>query len=324
MPRAQRCVTRTERLYVSTELPLEKPPGIRAIDAAITLGKGQRVGIFAGSGIGKSTVLGMLARGTDADVSVIALVGERAREVKEFIEDSLGEEGLRRAVVIVTTSDEPAIRKVHAVATACRIAEHFRDDAQDVMLLVDSITRVAMAQREIGLAAGEPPTTRGYTPSVFSFIPKILERAGTASEGSITGIYTVLVEGDDLDEPVADHMRSVLDGHIVLSRALAQRHHYPPIDVLGSKSRVMDDVIDAAHARLDAELRRVMATYAEVEDLVRIGAYRPGGAADVDRAVQLHEPIARYLAQDRSEVAPFDKTLVGLAGLLAPGTGAAS
>jgi len=298
--------------------------GIRAVDAAITLGKGQRVGVFAGSGVGKSTVLGMLARGTGAERCVIALVGERAREVKEFIDDALGEEGLRRSVVVVTTSDEPAVRKVHAVATACRIAEQFRDQGRDVMLLVDSITRVAYAQREIGLAAGEPPTTRGYTPSVFALLPKILERAGTSPSGSITGIYTVLVEGDDLDEPVADHMRSVLDGHIVLSRTLAHRHHYPAIDLLGSKSRVMGDICGDAHLKLDAELRRTLATYAEIEDLVRIGAYRAGGSADVDRAVRLQGSIMDFLAQDRHRCAPFDETLAELARLLAIPAGGAS
>lgn len=290
--------------------------GIRAIDTAITLGKGQRVGIFSGSGVGKSTLLGMLARGSSADRTVIALVGERGREVREFVEDNLGAAGLERTVMVVTTSDEPAVRKVHAVATACRIAEHFRDQGLDVLLLVDSITRVAMAQREVGLEAGEPPTTRGYTPSVFSLIPRLMERAGTAPQGSITGLYTVLVEGDDLDEPVADHMRSILDGHIVLSRALAQRDHYPAIDLLASKSRVMSNVVDGEHQRLAGGLRQCLASYAEVEDLVRIGAYREGNVAEVDRAVRLHAPIQDFLRQPATASFQLPQTLAELTRII--------
>ncbi len=290
--------------------------GIRAIDAAITIGKGQRMGVFAGSGVGKSTLLGMLARGANADVSVIALIGERGREAKEFVDDILGDEGLKRSVLVISTSDEPAIRKVHAAAAACRIAEFFRDHGRDVLLLMDSITRVAMAEREIGLAAGQPPTTRGYTPSVFALIPRLLERAGRAPSGSITGIYTVLVEGDDMDEPVADHMRSILDGHIVLSRAIAHRNQYPAIDLLASTSRVMSSVVDPAHSKLAGELRRTMATYAEVEDLVRIGAYRSGTSPEVDRAVGLNPKIRDFLAQREDESYPLAATTEQLARIL--------
>jgi flagellum-specific ATP synthase len=291
--------------------------GIRAIDAAITIGKGQRMGVFAGSGVGKSTLLGMLARGTAADVSVIALIGERGREAKEFVDEILGAEGLERSVLVITTSDEPAIRKVHAAAAASRIAEFFRDQGLDVLLLMDSITRVAMAEREIGLAAGQPPTTRGYTPSVFALIPRLLERAGRSPRGSITGIYTVLVEGDDMDEPVADHMRSILDGHIVLSRALAHRNQYPAIDLLASTSRVMSRVVNASQLRLAGELRRTMATYAEVEDLVRIGAYRAGTSPEVDRAVRLDPKIRAFLTQGEQERSPLATTTAELARILA-------
>ena len=271
--------------------------GIRSIDAPLAIGKGQRIGIFAGSGVGKSSVLASLARNTNADVNVIALVGERGREVNEFLEDALGPEGLARSVVVVTTSEEPAVLKVQAATYACRLAEHFRSGKRDVVLMVDSITRVAMAQREIGLAAGEPPTSRGYTPSVFALLPRLIERAGTSQEGSITGIYSVLVEGDDMDEPVSDHLRSVLDGHVVLSRKLAMRNHYPAVDILASTSRVMADIVTDRHAHLASTLRNHMARFAEVEDLVAIGAYRPGGSPEVDRAVELDAPIRAFLTE---------------------------
>ncbi|OGJ92996.1 MAG: EscN/YscN/HrcN family type III secretion system ATPase, partial [Candidatus Raymondbacteria bacterium RIFOXYA2_FULL_49_16] len=261
--------------------------GIRSIDSFLTLGKGQRVGIFAGSGVGKSVMLGMIARNCLAKVNVIALIGERGREVREFIERDLGEEGLKRSVVVVATSDQPALIRLKGALTATTIAEYFRAEGNDVMLLMDSSTRIAMAQREIGLATGEPPATKGYTPSVFAFLPRLMERAGTSDKGSITGLYTVLVEGDDLDEPIADAMRSILDGHIVLSRALAQRNHYPAIDVLGSISRVMPDVIEKEHLAAARRLLTLMAEYRGAEDLITIGAYAKGSNPEVDRAITI-------------------------------------
>ena len=257
--------------------PLERPVikdslyvGVRAIDGLITMGQGQRIGIMAGSGVGKSTLLSMIARNTEADISVIALVGERGREVKEFIERDLGEEGLKRSVVVVATSDKPALVRIKGALTATAIAEYFRDRGRKVVLMMDSVTRFAMAQREVGLTVGEPPATRGYTPSVFALLPRLLERAGTSAKGSITGIYTVLVDGDDMNEPIADAVRSILDGHIVLSRNIAAQNHFPAIDVLASVSRVMSAVVPKEHMEANRKLRALMAVYKEAEDLIHI------------------------------------------------------
>ncbi|MCC7263645.1 MAG: flagellar protein export ATPase FliI [Candidatus Latescibacteria bacterium] len=279
--------------------------GVRAIDGLVTCGKGQRLGIFAGSGVGKSTLMGMIARHSEADVNVIALVGERGKEVLDFIEDSLGEDGLRRSVVVVATSDQPALIRLKAAFVATAIAEYFRDQGQDVMLMMDSLTRMAMAQREIGLAAGEPPTTKGYTPSVFALLPRLLERAGMARQGSITGLYTVLVEGDDMDDPIADASRAILDGHLVLSRRLASRGHYPPIEVMESVSRSMGDVVDEAHWEQALQIKTLLAAYAEAEDLINIGAYARGSNPQVDRALQLINPINAFLQQRRHEGSDF-------------------
>jgi flagellum-specific ATP synthase len=293
--------------------------GIRSIDAILTCGKGQRVGIFAGSGVGKSVTLGMIARNTSADVNVICLVGERGREVGEFIDRELGEEGLKRSVVLVATSDQAALIRIKAVFMATTIAEYFRDKGLDVMLLMDSVTRFAMAQREVGLAIGEPPTTKGYTPSVFALLPKVLERAGNSATGSITGLYTVLVEGDDMNEPVADAVRSILDGHIVLSRRLASSGHYPAVDVLESVSRVMPSVTseeqrDAAHKLLD-----MLATYREAEDLINIGAYVKGSNPRIDEAIRRITPIRSFLRQKSEEKAEFDHSVQSLIGLMKEG-----
>lgn len=282
--------------------------GIRAIDAMLTCGKGQRAGIFAGSGVGKSTILGMIARNTAADVNVIALVGERGKEVRDFIERDLGEEGLRRSVVVVSTSDQPALVRIKAGFVAMTIAEYFRDQGLDVMFMMDSITRLAMAQREVGLAIGEPTTTRGYTPSVFALLPKLLERAGTAERGTITGLFSVLVDGDDMNEPIADAVRSILDGHIVLSRALAAANHYPAIDVLHSVSRVMPDVVDRQHAAAASAVRDVLAAYRDAEDLINIGAYVAGSNPRVDRALSKIEPIRQFLRQGVDERSSFEQT----------------
>jgi flagellum-specific ATP synthase len=286
--------------------------GIRAIDGLMTCGKGQRVGVFAGSGVGKSTILGMIARNTAADVNVIGLIGERGKEVRDFIERDLGEEGLRRSVVIVATSDQPALVRIKAAFVATTIAEYFRDQGLDVMLMMDSITRFAMAQREVGLAIGEPTTTRGYTPSVFALLPKLLERAGTAQSGTITGLYSVLVDGDDMNEPVADAVRSILDGHIVLSRQLAAANHYPAIDVLGSVSRVMPDVVDQNHYSAASALRDVLATYRDAEDLINIGAYVAGSNPRVDLAVSKIEAIRHFLRQGIYETSDYDGTIAQL------------
>jgi flagellum-specific ATP synthase len=290
------------RRRVDTPLSL----GVRAIDGLLTCGRGQRVGIFAGSGVGKSTVLGMIARNTEADVNVIALVGERGKEVRDFVERDLGEAGLRRSVVIVATSDQPALVRIKAAFVATRIAEYFRDRGLDVMLMMDSVTRFAMAQREVGLAIGEPTTTRGYTPSVFALLPKLLERAGTSELGTITGLYTVLVDGDDMNEPVADAVRSILDGHIVLSRKLAAANHYPAIDVLASVSRVMPDVVSSAHGAAASAVRDLMATYREAEDLINIGAYVTGSNPRVDLAIARYEDIRAFLRQGINDESTFD------------------
>ena len=297
--------------------------GVRSIDALITVGKGQRMGIFSGSGVGKSVLLGMMARNCNADVNVIALVGERGREVREFIERDLGEEGLKRSVVVVATSDQPALIRIKGALVAASIAEYFRDAGKDVLFMADSVTRLATAQREVGLAVGEPPATKGYTPSVFSLLPKYLERAGTAERGSITGMFTVLVDGDDFDEPIADAARSILDGHIVLSRKLAQRNHYPAVDVLASISRCMPDVVAAAHHATAGRIKDLAAAYHENEDLIQIGAYAHGSSERVDRAIKLHEPLGAFLRQDRLEKVLFDETVARLAEL-ARGAGAAT
>ncbi|MFN8360221.1 MAG: FliI/YscN family ATPase [Candidatus Kapaibacterium sp.] len=271
--------------------------GVRAIDSLLTLGKGQRVGIFAGSGVGKSTLLGMIARNATVDVNVIALIGERGREVRDFIEEDLGEEGLKRSVVIVATSDMPALVRVKAPLIATAIAEFFRDEGLDVMLMMDSVTRLALAQREIGLTIGEPPTTKGYTPSVFALLPKLMERAGTSDLGTITALYTVLVEGDDMNEPIADAARGILDGHIVLSRRLAALGHYPAIDILESVSRVMKDVITPQHRSAAQGMKEVLAAYREAEDMISVGAYQRGSNPLVDKAVELRPLTRKFFRQ---------------------------
>ncbi len=275
--------------------------GIKAIDSLISLGKGQRVGIFSGSGVGKSVLLGMIARNTSADVNVIALIGERGREVREFIENDLGEEGLKRSVVIAVTSDEPALVRIKGAYVATAIAEYFRHGGNDVMFLMDSATRIAQAQREIGLSIGEPPTTKGYPPSVFAMLPKLLERTGKTFEGSITAIYAVLVESDDMNEPISDAMRSILDGHIVLSRRLASLNHYPAIDVLDSVSRLMIDVTDKEHQDAAAKILRLIASYREAEDLINIGAYAEGSNPDIDLALKMNSKINEYVRQGITE-----------------------
>ncbi|MDJ0767459.1 MAG: FliI/YscN family ATPase [Ilumatobacter sp.] len=290
--------------------------GVRAWDTLVPMGRGQRVGVFAGSGVGKSTLMGMVARGSAADVNVVALIGERGREVREFVEAELGEAGLARSVVVVATSDSPALIRLRAAMSATRIAEWFRDRGDDVVLMMDSLTRYCMAQREIGLSAGEPPTSRGYPPSVFTLLPKLLERAGTAERGSITGIYTVLVDGDDHNEPIADAARSILDGHVVLSRALAHANHYPAIDVLASVSRVAGAVTTADEQRIAAELRRLLAAHAESRDLIEIGAYVAGTNAVVDRAVDLKEAIDGFLRQPIDDGTPASDAFGRLGALL--------
>ncbi len=302
-----------ERPPLRTPLPL----GVRAIDALLTCAYGQRIGIFAGSGVGKSTLMGMIARNTAAEVSVIALIGERGREVREFIEDSLGEEGLQRAVLVVATSDQPAIVRQKAAFTATAIAEYFRDQGKQVVLMMDSLTRLAMAQREIGLSAGEPPAARGYTPSVFALLPRLLERAGRTAKGSITGIYTVLVDGDDLNDPIADTARAILDGHIVLSRTLAQQGHYPPIDVLASLSRVMPNIAAPEHLQAANRLRQLLAAYRDAEDLIAIGAYQQGANPLVDEAVARLGAIRAFLQQSRNEHPTLEETLQQLYALVA-------
>ncbi len=273
--------------------------GVKAMDGLLTVGKGQRIGIFAGSGVGKSTLMGMVARNSLSDINVIALIGERGREVKEFIEKDLREEGLKRSILIVATSDQPALVRLKGALLATSIAEYFRDKkGANVILLMDSLTRFAMAQREVGLAIGEPPVSRGYTPSVFALLPKLLERAGYSEHGSITGMYTVLVDGDDMNEPVTDTARGILDGHIVLSRRLANRSHYPAIDVLSSISRVMGDIVSDDHKQLANKIKKVMAIYSEAEDLINIGAYVKGSSQDIDYAIECIDSINTFLQQD--------------------------
>jgi len=285
------------------------PLGVKCIDGLITVGKGQRLGIFAGSGVGKSTLIGMIARNTKADINVIALIGERGREVRDFLERDLGEEGLKRSVVVIATSDQPALIRLKGALVATAIAEYFRDCGNDVLLLMDSLTRFSMAQREIGLAIGEPPVTRGYTPSVYAAMPKLLERSGTSSKGSITGLYSVLVDGDDMNEPITDTARGILDGHIVLSRKLAHRNHYPAIDVLASISRVMSDIIDDEHKKYAKELRRNLAIYADAEDLINVGAYVKGSNPEIDLAIQLNKGINEFLTQDTITRYSFSETI---------------
>lgn len=297
-----------ERKRITEPLTL----GIRAVDGTTTVGKGQRIGVFAGSGVGKSTLLGMIARNTSADVNVIALIGERGREVRDFIEKDLGEEGLRRSVVVVATSDQVPVARIRGAQVATAIAEFFRDQGRDVLLMMDSVTRVAWAQREIGLASGEPPTTRGYTPSVFALLPQLLERSGTSRKGSITGLYTVLVEGDDMNEPVADTVRGILDGHIVLSRDLAARNHYPAIDVLASVSRLMSEVATPEHRLCAGRLRDVMATYRASEDLINIGAYVSGSNPKVDYSLRKIDSVNAFLRQQTSEGAGLAATEAAL------------
>lgn len=288
------------------------PTGVRAIDSLLTCGCGQRIGIFAGSGVGKSTLLGMIAKHCSADVNVIALIGERGREVLDFIESDLGPEGLAKSVVVAATSDQPALVRLKGAYVATAIAEYFRDQGKDVMLLMDSVTRFAMAQREVGLAVGEPPATRGYTPSVFALLPKLLERSGMGPKGSITAFYTVLVDGDDMNEPIADAVRGILDGHIVLSRQLASRNHYPAIDVLNSVSRVMPDIVEDMHLQRAGTIRDLLATYRESEDLINIGAYVAGSNPKIDLALQKYDAIIDFLTQQPDEYNQYSETLESL------------
>lgn len=293
------------------------PLGVKAVDGLITLGKGQRIGIFAGSGVGKSTLMGMFARNTKADINVIALIGERGREVREFIERDLGPEGMKRSVVVIATSDKPALERKKAAKTATAIAEYFRDQGKDVLLMMDSLTRFSMAQREIGLASGEPPVSRGYPPSVYAEMPKLLERAGRAAKGSITGLYTVLVDGDDFNEPITDTARSILDGHIMLSRKLGHKNHYPAIDVLQSISRCMSQVAAREHKQLAGKLKNVLATYNEAEDLINIGAYKAGSNPNIDYAIEKINQVNDFLKQDVDDKFDFEQTLELMAQLFA-------
>ena len=283
--------------------------GVKAVDGLITIGKGQRIGVFAGSGVGKSTLLGMFARNTKADINVIALIGERGREVREFIERDLGPEGMARSVVVVATSDKPALERNKAAKTATAIAEYFRDQGKDVLLMMDSLTRFSMAQREIGLASGEPPVSRGYPPSVYAEMPKLLERAGKAEKGSITGLYTVLVDGDDFNEPITDTARGILDGHIMLNRSLAHKNHYPAIDILQSISRCMSGITTKEHRALAGKLKNVLATYQEAEDLINIGAYKAGSNPGIDFAVEKIDRVNQFLMQDVDSKISFEETV---------------
>ncbi len=300
-----------ERVIIDEVLPL----GVKAVDGLITVGKGQRIGIFAGSGVGKSTLLGMFARNTRADINVIALIGERGREVREFIERDMGEEGMRRSVVVVATSDRPALLRRNAAKTATAIAEYFRDQGKDVLLMMDSLTRFSMAQREIGLASGEPPVTRGYPPSVYSEMPKLLERAGNSDKGSITGLYTVLVDGDDFNEPITDTARSILDGHIMLDRKLAHKNHYPAIDVLQSISRVMSSIAGPQHKATAGKLKNVLATYQEAEDLINIGAYKKGSNNNIDYAIEKIDGVNEFLLQETHDKFSFEEILDMMEGI---------
>ncbi|MDQ0161736.1 flagellar protein export ATPase FliI [Aeribacillus alveayuensis] len=308
--------------------PLTKPPikepmavGIRAIDGLLTIGKGQRVGIFAGSGVGKSTLLGMIAKHAATDINIIALIGERGREVREFVERDLGEEGLKKSIVVAATSDQSALMRIKAAYTATAIAEYFRDKGFNVMFMMDSVTRVAMAQREIGLAIGEPPTTKGYPPSVFALLPKMLERTGTNANGSITAFYTVLVDGDDFNEPIADTVRGILDGHIVLDRTLANKGQYPAINVIKSVSRLMNQIVTEKHRKIANEVREILSTYMEAEDLINIGAYKRGSSQKIDLAIRLYPKILSYLQQDIDEKDSLEESLQKLFHLIEKGDG---
>lgn len=291
------------------------PLGVKAVDGLITIGKGQRIGIFAGSGVGKSTLMGMFARNTKADINVIALIGERGREVREFVERDLGPEGMARSVVVIATSDKPALERKKAAQTATAIAEYFRDQGKDVLLMMDSLTRFSMAQREIGLASGEPPVTRGYPPSVYSEMPKLLERAGRDDKGSITGLYTVLVDGDDFNEPITDTARSILDGHVMLDRKLAHKNHYPAIDILQSISRCMNAIVPKEHKQAAGKLKNVLATYRDAEDLINIGAYKKGSNPDIDYAIEKNKAVNEYLLQATDEKIGYEESIQMLQGL---------
>ncbi len=302
-----------KRKIIDEVLPL----GVKAVDGLMTLGKGQRIGIFAGSGVGKSTLMGMFARNTDADINVIALIGERGREVREFIERDLGKEGMKRSVVVCATSDRPALERNKAAKTATAIAEYFRDHGRDVLLMMDNMTRFSMAQREIGLASGEPPVSRGYPPSVYAEMPRLLERAGNSDTGSITGLYAVLVDGDDFNEPITDTARGILDGHIMLSRALAHKNHYPAVDVLQSISRCMSSVASKEHKKAAGKLKNVLATYNDAEDLINIGAYKRGSNPDIDFAMDKIRGVNDFLMQDVDSKFSFEDTVSQMEGLFA-------
>ena len=306
--------------------PMDRKPitevievGVRSIDSLLTVGKGQRVGIFAGSGVGKSTLLGMIARNTSADLNIIALIGERGREVLEFVHRDLGPEGLKRSVVVAATSDQPALMRIKAAVTATTIAEYFRDQGFDVMLMMDSVTRFAMAQREIGLAAGEPPTTKGYPPSVFAMLPQLLERTGTNARGSITAFYTVLVDGDDMNEPIADAVRGILDGHFVLDRSLANRGQYPAINVLKSVSRLMNSIVAPEHRQAAQKFREILSTYINAEDLINIGAYKKGSSEQIDEAIRLYPEMISFLKQDVEEAVSFEESINSLYSIVGKG-----
>ncbi|MCD7033781.1 flagellar protein export ATPase FliI [Metabacillus sp. GX 13764] len=306
--------------------PLKRPPihepmetGVRVIDSLLTVGKGQRVGIFAGSGVGKSTLMGMIARNSQADINVIALVGERGREVREFIERDLGPEGLKKSVVVAATSDQPALMRIKSAYTATAIAEYFRDKGLNVMFMMDSVTRVAMAQREVGLAIGEPPTTKGYTPSVFAILPKLLERTGTNEHGSITAFYTVLVDGDDMNEPIADTVRGILDGHIVLDRQLANKGQFPAINVLKSISRVMNQIVHSGHKEYAETLRNYLSVYLNSEDLINIGAYKRGASREIDEAIDYYPKIISFLKQQVTEKPSMEHSFHQLKDLIEKG-----
>ncbi len=310
-------------IYNDAPEPLDRPlivdhisTGVRAIDSLLTCGKGQRIGIFAGSGVGKSTLLGKIAKSSKADVNVIAMIGERGREVREFIENNLGDEGMKKTVVVAVTSDKPVVVRLKGAFVATTIAEYLRDKGMDVMLLVDSVTRLANAQRELGLSLGEPPTTRGYTPSVFSVLPRLLERTGLTSKGSITAMYTVLVDGDDFNEPISDTVRSILDGHILLSRKLAAQNHFPAIDILNSVSRCMVDIVSSGHLQASQRLKTVYAVYKEAEDMINVGAYVSGKNKRIDYAINKYDNVMEYLKQDVGEHSKYEDDLDKLISMM--------
>jgi flagellum-specific ATP synthase len=295
--------------------------GVRSIDSLLSVGKGQRIGIFAGSGVGKSTLMGMIARNCEADINVIALIGERGREVREFIEKDLGPEGLARSIVVVATSDQPALMRIKGAMTATAIAEFFREQGMNVLFMMDSVTRVAMAQREIGLAAGEPPTTKGYTPSVFAILPRLLERTGTSSKGSITSFYTVLVDGDDFNEPISDTARGILDGHFILDRQLANKGHFPAINILKSVSRVMSNITEPSHRSAAELVKDLLATYNDNEDLISIGAYKRGSSRKIDKAIEMNPEIIQFLKQSTEEFISMEDSIQTLINMIEKGVG---